>query len=89
MVAFPLKICMKYKHVIYVDTFSPFFWVAWRSEGCTPKEISDTEVNCSCNHLTNFGLLAVSVTINLSVLMYNKCYYFNTSNTYNNVLYFY
>ena len=55
---------------LYVDTLYSFIWVAWRSEGCTTKEISDTNVICSCNHLTNFGLLAVSVKINFSVLMY-------------------
>lgn len=37
--------------------------LAWSSVGCAVKNITDTEVQCSCNHLTNFGIMAVSVLV--------------------------
>ena len=44
--------------------------IAWSTGGCTVVEMTDTVVVCSCNHLTNFGVLAVSRIIIIIIIIY-------------------
>ena len=58
------------KIVNIIITFVGYFilTIAWSTGGCTVVEMTDTAVVCSCNHLTNFGILAVSRII--IIIMY-------------------
>ena len=45
---------------IPLEFFLTQFPPAWSGNGCSGQSMSENEVKCSCNHLTNFGVLAVS-----------------------------
>lgn len=34
----------------------------WSDNGCTLSDVREDSITCSCNHLTNFAVLIVSVS---------------------------
>ena len=43
----------------------------WKSDGCSRVESDPAmPVQCSCNHLTNFAILAVSMSYVLALILF-------------------